>query len=156
MRFSVLALHPNPKHCNFLSSIHLESPVLQILNLFQSSICKQILNFICENIQSVSYNVYYDGQKFEFTCIPLVSRVLMLENFNHEDLHATSCNILFKCFSPSPKFCQINLKYFGNMASDFLTSIGLIFSPTIRQLFWFTFSKKVHTGSISTCVEIFW
>lgn len=40
VRLSVLALHPNPKHCNFLSSIHLESSVLQILNLLQSSISK--------------------------------------------------------------------------------------------------------------------
>lgn len=137
VRFSVLALRPNPKHWNFSSSIHLESSVLQILNLFQSSICKQIMNFICKNIQSVSYNDYYCGQIFEFTCIPLGSRVLTLENFKHEALHATTCNILFKCLSPSPNICQINIKYFGNMASDFLISRALTFSPTKGQQTYF-------------------
>lgn len=45
-RFSILALHPYSMHHHFLSSVHLKSPVFQILNLLQSSISEQLMDLI--------------------------------------------------------------------------------------------------------------
>lgn len=51
--FVVLALHPHPAHDHPFPPVHLEAPVLQVLDFIQTSIRKQIVNFIfCKKVDT--------------------------------------------------------------------------------------------------------
>lgn len=53
----VLALDPDSVHGQLLATVHLESPVYQVLDLLQSSTTEQVVKFIYKDVQNAVIQV---------------------------------------------------------------------------------------------------